>query len=511
MRYALPINSSDEVSKLYFAGADELYCGYFDDIWQETFGRHDSISRRQGMANFTSWNELKKAVAESLNYKMPVNLTLNARYTEGQYSFLIDLIEKWISIGGNGIIVRDIGLLSRIKKENLDSELQIIVSLLFPVVNQYTVPMLKDFGVSRIVLPRHIDIIEMDNICHEFKEIEFECMVMGDKCRMIDGFCRSIHGESCSFVNRDNDFSDIGFFNGCNHLCMQYGQPEKDPCAVCKLNELENAGISVGKIGGRGLPLEKRIQWLKFIKSTEKLNNKQKKAEYENTFSHGCNCYYEKKGEEKTFPKNNIDYLKSDMLGHHSCIKALDDILAYLSDCKQKKDKKIFVFPPITAKHFGKFKKIIHLLSGSVSESTAELVLNDYGALAFCNDYINSGKLNAKLTAGLLLSGQDTDPYYYLLNSRKNSIDMFIKHLSTPSVISDLDFLKRNGVCCIELCNQPFFSEEIKHKFRDFTLRFYDISVLSVKPCNNDCINCGEKTIIRNGRKVLSNRNLIYY
>ena len=59
------LNSADEVEKLYEAGADELYCGFFDVEWQKSYGRHDSISRRQGEANYASFDELAKTVYEA--------------------------------------------------------------------------------------------------------------------------------------------------------------------------------------------------------------------------------------------------------------------------------------------------------------------------------------------------------------------------------------------------------------------------------------------------------------
>ncbi len=513
MRYAVPVNSADEVEKLYEAGADELYCGFFDVEWQKSYGRHDSISRRQGEANYASFDELAKTVSEASKLHMPVYLAVNSRYTRLQYDSVLELIRKWQAVGGNGIIIRDIGLLDRLNGIKTGSGLKLIVSLLFPVFNRFAVGLLKDYGVSRIVLPRSLSVSEMKLICSESKDIEFEAMVMGDKCRMIDGFCRSIHADSSR-----KTFSEIDYSEGCVHLCTQYARSQEDPCAACLISEIENAGVSVGKIGGRGLPLEKRIEWLRFLKDSQRLSDEDKKKSYLNTFSHNCICYYEKNKTSDTSMLHTCEagYLFENMIGHHSCIGALKDIKKFLDKPdKAVQTDPIFVFPPITPAYCNEFQTIIKLIGCRYTDYKAEIVLNDYGTVAYCGKLKTEGLLKAKLTMGLLLSGQDTDPFYAAIESadadtRKDK-EKILKHLSEPSVFSQTKFMDKYGISGIELCRQPINIDRLHTAYEKYDIRLYDISVLSVKACCGNCKQCGELPVIRNGRKIFSDRNILLY
>lgn len=506
MRFAVPVNSSSEVRELYRSGADELYCGYFDSGWQSAYGRHDSINRRQGEANYSSWSDLEKTVFEASGLGLPVYLAVNSRYTSAQYDTLTELIDRWRSIGGSGVIIRDIGLLSRMKENDLTDGLKITASLLFPVLNGYAADMLKEYGVSRVVLPRCLSIDEMRAVCLSASDVEYEAMIFGDKCRFIDGYCRSIHAESSLSAFSKNRFSDIDFSKGCVHLCMQYGKIPDDPCAVCRLAELEEAGVSVGKLGGRGLPLSKRIQWLRFIKESQGLSEVDKKILYRHTFSHPCSCYYVNKPSLCYPPGGNV-YLPDNMIGHHSCPYALEEIKAYL--CGENIDKNVYVIPPVTPDHADAFEEVISLIIEKHGDD-AEIVLNDYGALSYCLRMKDRGELKAKLTTGLLLSGQDTDPYYGVLNGREDC-DTLAEHLSEPSVISQKELLHKSGVDGIELCRQPVWDEELISSLEGLDIRIYDFSVLSVKLCCGDCENCREKAVVRNGKTIISNRNMLYY
>jgi collagenase-like PrtC family protease len=523
MRYAAPVNSADEVEKLYEAGADELYCGFFDVEWQKSYGRHDSISRRQGEANYASFDELAKTVSEASKLHMPVYLAVNSRYTRLQYDSVLELIRKWQAVGGNGIIIRDIGLLDRLNGIKTGSGLKLIVSLLFPVFNRFAVGLLKDYGVSRIVLPRSLSVSEMKLICSESKDIEFEAMVMGDKCRMIDGFCRSIHADSSR-----KTFSEIDYSEGCVHLCTQYARSQEDPCAACLISEIENAGVSVGKIGGRGLPLEKRIEWLRFLKDSQRLSDEDKKKSYLNTFSHNCICYYENSNDCICYYDKNMtsditetqiceySYLSENMIGHHSCIGALNDIKKYLDNSdKNEQSDPVFVFPPITPAYCTEFQTLIELICCRYTDHKAEIVLNDYGAAVYCGKLKTEGMLKAKLTLGLLLSGQDTDPFYEAIESadadtRKDK-EKILKHLSEPSVFSQTKFMDKYGISGIELCRQPITINRRHTAYEKYNIRLYDISVLSVKACCGNCKKCGETPVIRYDRKIFSDRNLLLY
>ena len=56
---------------------------------------------------------------------------------------------------------------------------------------------------------------------------------------------------------------------------------------------MEAAGVAIGKLGGRGLPLEIRLRWLDFLRFALACYSPSRIAgRYREVFGHGCACYY---------------------------------------------------------------------------------------------------------------------------------------------------------------------------------------------------------------------------
>ena len=71
--------------------------------------------------------------------------------------------------------------------------------------------------------------------------------------------------------------------------------------------------------------------------------------------------------------------------------------------------------------------------------------------------------------------------------------------------------MDKYGISGIELCRQPIKINRRHTAYEKYSIRVYDISVLSVKACCGNCKQCGEPTVIRNGRKIFSDRNILLY
>lgn len=288
------MHDASEVFFLASHGADELYCGYLNETWRAKYGGDASISRRQGEANLSSAEAMKNLCSEAGKFGIPVHLALNGRMTEKQIPDLISIAEYWAEIGGSGIILQDPVLLKQIRPIR---SLICTVSLLAVTVNRYAASFWLELGADRIVLPRFLKIQEMREITEVVPEITYEAMVIGDQCPFIDGYCRSVHAESHSPAEPEEDAAEARkSYNpsGCAyHLCMDYGNIPQDPCAACRLKEMEKSGIAIGKAGGRGLPLEIRLRWLDHLQKGRKSDqNDQLPLQYREKFGHECNCYY---------------------------------------------------------------------------------------------------------------------------------------------------------------------------------------------------------------------------
>ena len=294
MRFAVPVNDASEVPALAEAGADELYCGYQDAEWQARYGSHDSASRRQGRANLSDPGALRAVAENARRYGLPVHLALNGRVSEGQIPELLRIAALWADCGGEGLILRDPGLLMLLRERFV---FRYTVSLLAVTVNPEGAAFWRDLGARRLVLPRFLHPEEIAVITAGAPELEYEAMVMGDRCPFVDGFCRSVHAEG--YLPAPQDAEATAVRETCNpageafHLCMDYCAPTPDPCAACRLGELERGGVSVGKLGGRGLPLETRLRWLAFLRSAEELDDPEARRRlYQDSFQHPCRCYF---------------------------------------------------------------------------------------------------------------------------------------------------------------------------------------------------------------------------
>ena len=155
MIYCAPVHAAGEVVPLASAGAGELYCGIQEAWWRERYGDHDSISRRQGRANLQTRDELARLATEARAHGLPLYLALNGHYDEGQLDYLMELCAAFEHMGGTGVIVRDLGLLWRLRE--VESGLARVLSLLAVCANVQSARAFARLGVSRIVLPRFMD------------------------------------------------------------------------------------------------------------------------------------------------------------------------------------------------------------------------------------------------------------------------------------------------------------------------------------------------------------------
>ena len=298
MRFAVPVNDAAEIPALAAAGADELYCGYQDAEWQARYGSHDSASRRQGRANLSAPEDLRAVADAARTYGLPVHLTLNGRVSAPQLPDLLRIAALWADCGGQGVILRDPGLLMLLRER---FDFRYTASLLTVTVNPEGAAFWRDLGVQRLVLPRFLCPEEIAAVTAGAPELEYEAMVMGDRCPFVDGFCRSVHAVGYEPAPPGAEATAVretcNPTGGAFHLCMDYCVPVPDPCAACRLDALERSGVSVGKLGGRGLPLELRLRWLTFLRAAEALGDPEERQKlYRQTFQHECNCYFAKRG-----------------------------------------------------------------------------------------------------------------------------------------------------------------------------------------------------------------------
>ncbi|OGW75953.1 MAG: hypothetical protein A2Z72_04615 [Omnitrophica bacterium RBG_13_46_9] len=318
MKILAPINNPKEAEDIIRAGADEIYCGVLPADWRGKYTNVASSNRREWKAaNLESFYGLKKIVDTAHAEKVPVYLALNALYTEEQYQQVFDQIEQSKNIGVDALIVADLGLLLNLK--NRKTGLDIHISTGGTTFNSETAKFYEELGASRIILPRHLRIREMEKIVRSCPSLKFEVFILNSGCKNIDGFCTFQHGVNEILhprmwnlpkrLNFDRYFlnvvrrmpsklavrikSDVfGIDSACllNYKITMDSDPadldkEKkqhilrnissgftllsgiDTCGACRLAELKDAGVYGVKIVGRNYSTSKKISDIIFLRT----------------------------------------------------------------------------------------------------------------------------------------------------------------------------------------------------------------------------------------------------
>jgi U32 family peptidase len=322
-----PVCSAYDAEKLISSGADELYCGAMFDDWVGMFGDADLISRRQGrFAHVRRQDELTEIIQVAADAGVPTALALNARYTRPQEPAVQKLAAMWEDIGGNAVIVSDIGMLLFLM--NRRTSLKRHLSLLTGTFNSLSISFFADFGISRVVLPRDLRMEEIGAIVESYPKMEYEALAINQKCQFIDGMCGFYHGVTLpSGVPAAFDFYDspgrVAPFTLSHdpeyegHGCQLPWQSDQGPvrhlyrddfyaphCAACLLMKLSRIGIQCLKIAGRGYPVDRLADSVRFLRESINIQQAYGEADrgrqeiqelYARTFGNPCGrtrCYY---------------------------------------------------------------------------------------------------------------------------------------------------------------------------------------------------------------------------
>ena len=213
-------NSLESVYKMKELGATELYGGFLPKEMDKKLPIAFQVLNRRGEdANFSDWNEFKKAVEQARKYAIPVYATFNGLYVERQYKSILKLIKEISSLKGiKGIIVNDIPLLLLLQQEKYNKE--IVISTIGTNFNADTVKFYKSFGAKRIILDRQLSIKDIVNIIKSDTSLHYEIFGFGGSCFFVDGYCSFFHcSENLNYKNKIiNTYNVNQYAAGCNLL-----------------------------------------------------------------------------------------------------------------------------------------------------------------------------------------------------------------------------------------------------------------------------------------------------
>lgn len=198
------------------AGADEVYCGV---AVPERFRRF-TLYRGPGAspAQLPDYDELEKIVEYAHKHDVDVVVTVNEPFMSDAMDNIMEKhIRSCIDVGVDAFIVGDLGVLSLMKRLNVDKPL--FASTYFASMNSAAVEFLRKLGFSRVILERHLTLREIAGIVEESRV-------------PIEVFC---HAGGCSNINTNCYFYHYGIFSkllGAELKVRKHVKSVVSPCTL---------------------------------------------------------------------------------------------------------------------------------------------------------------------------------------------------------------------------------------------------------------------------------------
>ncbi len=240
MEILSPAGSRESLEAAVHSGADAVYLG------------GNRFSARKNAQNFSD-EALEQAVDFCHARGVLVYVCCNTLLKENELDDAMDFVHYTWEIGVDALIVQDLGLVARIRRELPD--MPIHASTQMTVTNADGVNALADLGISRVVLAREVTAEGLASICKK-TETDLEYFVHGALCISYSGQClmssllggRSGNRGSCAQPCR------------LPYTLLQDGRPvtektallcPKDLCLADTVAELDTLGVCSLKIEGR--------------------------------------------------------------------------------------------------------------------------------------------------------------------------------------------------------------------------------------------------------------------
>ncbi len=217
------------------AGADAVYLGLKE------------FSARKSAPNF-DWDDLRKLVTFARKNNKKIYVTLNTIIKENELSQITTNLALLEYLEIDAVIIQDIGLLNIIQKQF--PSLQVHASTQMATNSSTALKLLKDNGINRVILPREMEINEIEQMHKNNPTIELEAFVHGALCYSYSGMCLA----SGLLLNRSGNRGE------CAQLCRNYYKTPKGDSYLFSCNDLFlskqakaliNSGICSLKIEGR--------------------------------------------------------------------------------------------------------------------------------------------------------------------------------------------------------------------------------------------------------------------
>jgi len=269
MKILSPLKDLYEVGPLRDAGADEFYCGLAPADWTRTFGTAWPNRRHPASAGVANERMLEKMVLAA--GPAPIHVALNSpHYPPGAVEMLAQFGSHLLREAGvHALIVADMGLLMALVEAGHAAQLHL--SSLATSTNGASARFFRKLGISRIILPRHLTLAEIEQCV--INGLDFEAFIINDGCVFEEGLCATSHDAGTFCLADGEGLQDMpaealehyAFFKWTQNNCgcsSNRGFP-LGPCGLCAIPRLQAAGIGSLKVVGREASLERKCASVK--------------------------------------------------------------------------------------------------------------------------------------------------------------------------------------------------------------------------------------------------------
>ena len=269
MKILSPLRSVSEVGPLKTAGADEFYCGLAPPGWKKKFGADWTNRRHPDSAGVLDEQALREIISAAGS--VPVHVTLNSpHYPRGAVQMLAEYGTRLLQeLGVCALIVADMDLLLALIERGHAADLHL--SSLATSTNAASARFFRELGVSRIILPRHLTLAEIDRCVID--GVGFEAFLINDGCVFEEGLCATTHAAGTFCLADGDGLKDMppGILdqyarwkwvqNNCG--CSTSRGFPLGPCGLCAIPRLQAAGVGSLKVVGREASLERKYASVK--------------------------------------------------------------------------------------------------------------------------------------------------------------------------------------------------------------------------------------------------------
>ena len=313
MEVLAPAGGMESVKAAVLNGADAVYLG------------QKGFSARQNAENFDSV-ALKQAVSFCHLYGAKVYQTVNTVIFEEELPALSETLRTACEAGVDALIVQDFGVLSLVRE--LCPAMPVHASTQMTVHTPKGAQLMKDLGVSRVVLAREMTLKEIKEVIDKV-EIETEVFVHGALCMSVSGQCymsaaiggRSGNKGSCAGSCR------LPFRVKAGQKGEAYDLSLKDLCAAGQVERLKEIGVTSLKIEGR----MKRPEYVAAASAAYSRLIKGESADL-----HSLRAVFSRSGFTDGYLENKIDGTMFGFRGKEDVTAATGEILGKLQETYRK-------------------------------------------------------------------------------------------------------------------------------------------------------------------------------